>query len=97
MTLARAEVATQWPFGSAKPSWTSAGVASGRVSSRSALARPQHAGVLGEEEVGLGALALLEELRGELARPGVANLDVDSRLVLELVEQRADEVLVAPE
>ncbi len=56
---------------------------------------PEGTGVLGEEHVGGRCIALLEDGRGEVRRPGVVHLDVDAGLGLEALDDRADEFLAA--
>ena len=53
------------------------------------------AGVLAEEHVGGRVVALLEDLGRHLGGVAVADVDVEPRLLLELLDQRSDQVLVA--
>ena len=55
----------------------------------------ERARVLGEEDVGGRVVALLGDRRGELGAVAVADLDVDAGLLLEPLEQRCDELLLA--
>src|SRR5690606_35613569 len=58
--------------------------------------RAQGAGVLGVEDVGRRALALLEDLRGHLGGVAVPPLALDPRLLLEPFQQRPHQLLAAP-
>ena len=53
------------------------------------------AGALGDEHVGRGAVALFVDEQCEVGRVAVADVDADPRLLGEVLEQRADEVLGA--
>ncbi len=56
----------------------------------------ERTGVLREEQAGLGAVALLQDLRGQFGAVAVAHLDLGADGLLQLVEDRLDQLLVAP-
>ena len=60
-----------------------------------ALDGAERARVLREEDVGGRVVALLGDRRRELGAVAVAHLDVDARLLLEALEERLDELLLA--
>ena len=55
----------------------------------------KRAAVLREEDIRRRGVALLEDRRGELCRPGVLDLDVDTRLGPEALDERSDEGLTS--
>ena len=57
--------------------------------------RAERARVLREEDVGGRVVALLRDRRRELGAVAVADLDLDARLLLEPLEERLDELLLA--
>ena len=57
--------------------------------------RAERAWILREEDVGGRVVALLGDRRRELRAVGVAHLDVDAGLLLEPLEERRDELLLA--
>jgi hypothetical protein len=57
--------------------------------------RAQRPGVLGQEDVGAGPVALLEERCGQLGAACVARLDANPGLRAEAVEKRADQCFIA--
>jgi hypothetical protein len=59
------------------------------------LHRAERARVLGEEDVGRARVALLGDRRGELRAVAEAHLDVGARLLLEHLEERLDDLLLA--
>ncbi len=60
------------------------------------LDRAQGARILRPENVRRGVLGLLCDRRRELGAVAVAHLDLDPRLVREQLEERGDELLLAP-
>jgi hypothetical protein len=70
---------------------------SGRQLGQSALRGDgtEGTGVLCEEDVGRARPALLEDGRGEVGRAGVLDLDIDVVRGLELLDERADQLLAA--
>ena len=90
------DVPTQRPSGSRKRGSTRSSVACAScVEQALGSDGAKRACVLGEEHVGRARVAFLGDCCRELGAVAVAHLDVDAGLLLELLEERLDDLLLA--
>ena len=94
MTRERPDVPTQRPSASRKRARRRDRALRGQLRELR-VDRSERAGVLREEHVGRRVVAFLGDRRGELGAVAVAHLDFDAGLVVELLEERLDELLLA--